>query len=186
MFLDSRLAPGYIAWVVPGFGITQVGLAATRGHRIDLDAFIERISGLFDFSEARRVGCRAGKIPTGGPVWPIGRGNVMLIGDAAGLVSPLTAGGIHTAIDLGRQAGLAICDHLLDGGVDPCRVMARQMPRFYFKRALRTAFDLNPPNWLYDGMLGSPLFAHLARTVFFHHRGLLSAQAWHDLLLGWQ
>ena len=53
-------------------------------------------------------------------------------------------------------------------------------------RALRTAFDLNPPNWLYDGMVGSPLFAHLARTVFFHHRGLLSAQAWHDLLLGWQ
>jgi flavin-dependent dehydrogenase len=171
---------------VPGCNITQVGIAAHRGHRIDLDGFVAKLGKLFDFSAARMVGCRAGKIPVGGPVRPLGREQVMLIGDAAGLVSPLTAGGIHTAIDLGRQAGLAICDHLLDGGMDPCRGMMQKLPRFHFKRLMRGAFDLNPPNWLYDAMIGSPLFAHVARTVFFHHRGLLSTQAWHDLLLGWR
>ena len=33
MFLDSHLAPGYIAWIVPGVGVTQIGLAARRPAR---------------------------------------------------------------------------------------------------------------------------------------------------------
>ena len=32
-FLDSRLAPGYLAWVVPGVGGAQVGLACRPPHR---------------------------------------------------------------------------------------------------------------------------------------------------------
>src|SRR5205807_1219955 len=44
-FLDSKLAPGYLAWAVPGVhGITQVGLACQRGQTPPLDAFIARIS----------------------------------------------------------------------------------------------------------------------------------------------
>ena len=30
VFIDTKLAPGYIAWVVPGVGITQVGLAVRK------------------------------------------------------------------------------------------------------------------------------------------------------------
>ena len=40
---------------------------------------------------------RAGLIPCGGPVWPLSAPGVILTGDAAGLVSPVTAGGIHSA-----------------------------------------------------------------------------------------
>lgn len=186
VFLDSKLAPGYIAWVVPGVGVTQVGLAARKPHPLRLEAFTEKIRGLFDFTWARCVGYRAGLIPVGGPVRPMGTDRVMLIGDAAGLVSPLTAGGIHTAIEYGRAAGLAICDYLLDGGGVPQRTLRRQLPSFAFKRVLRMACDLRPPNRLYDLMLSSAPMRALAQTIFYHHRGLLSYEAWRDLALAWR
>jgi len=181
VFLDSHLAPGYIAWVVPGLGQTQVGLAARYGRPLQLDRFIERVAGLFDFSGARIVSRRGGLIPVGGPVSPMGCDGAALVGDAAGLVSPLTAGGIHTALESGRLAGLAVCDHLLDGGEQPWRVIRRTAPTFVFKRLLRFAFDLDPPNTLYDLALRSRPLRAAARAVFFHHRGLLSWRAWRDI-----
>ena len=87
VFLDSRLAPGYIGWVVPGVGITQVGLASSRPGRPPLDAFLGRVSTLFDLTTARRVGSRGGLIPVGGRVRPFASRDVVLVGDAAGVVS---------------------------------------------------------------------------------------------------
>ena len=95
VFLDSQLAPGYIGWVVPGVGLTQVGLASRLPARPNLDRFIARVARVFDFDRARRMGTRGGLIPVGGTVRPFATRDVVLVGDAAGLVSPLTAGGIH-------------------------------------------------------------------------------------------
>jgi flavin-dependent dehydrogenase len=181
VFLDSRIAPGYIAWVVPGVGRTQVGLAATKLRRGALDAFVARVRGLFDFTRASLIGSRGGLIPVGGPVRPMGRPGVMLVGDAAGMVSPLTAGGIHTALLYGRLAGLAVTDHLLDAGRDPARVLRRAAPAFRAKRLLRAAWDLPLPDAVYDLALRSRLFRSFAQAVFFHNRGLLSWQAWADV-----
>ncbi|MBI1374851.1 MAG: FAD-dependent oxidoreductase [Phycisphaera sp.] len=182
VFLDSELAPGYIAWVVPGVDIYQVGLAVRKGREVKLEPFMEQVRKVFDFSAAECVSKRGGLIPVGGLVKPIGRDNVMLVGDAAGMVSPLTAGGIHTALDYGRLAGLAVCDHLLDNGPDPIRVMSRQLPRFGVKRLMRASIDMRPPNGLYNLMLGSRVLRSLAQVVFFH-KGMFSPAAWHD---AWQ
>jgi digeranylgeranylglycerophospholipid reductase len=171
VFLDPRLAPGYIGWLVPGVGITQVGLARSAGGRPDLEAFLARIAPLFDFTRARKVGMRGGLIPVGSVVRPFAARNVLLVGDAAGLVSPLTAGGIHTAIRSGRAAGLAIASHLLDGGPAPRVALRGEYPSFAWKRAMRAAMDLHPPPALFDAALDSPLFRSLARAVFFHRRG---------------
>jgi len=41
VFLDSELAPGYIAWIVPGINCTQIGLAKqamAAGAKINLDS----------------------------------------------------------------------------------------------------------------------------------------------------
>ena len=145
VFLDPRLAPGYIAWVVPGVGITQIGLAGSRPGRPPLEAFLDRISGCFDLSSARRVGNRAGLIPVGGTVRPFASRDVVLVGDAAGVVSPLTAGGIHTALDTGRTAGLAIANHLQDAGPSPDVALLGAYPRFTWKRGMRYAMDSAPP-----------------------------------------
>ena len=62
-FLDSRLAPGYIGWVVPGVGgVAQIGLAARWPHKPDLPAFERKLAALFDWSRARRIARRGGRI----------------------------------------------------------------------------------------------------------------------------
>ncbi len=170
VFLDPRLAPGYIAWVVPGVGVTQVGLAGRIAPRVD--AFVERVSRLFDFSRARVVGRRGGVIPVGGPVKPFARDGVVLVGDAAGLVSPLTGGGIHTALESGRAAG-----EVIGTGALPSQ------PSFFWKRMLRRAFDVRWPASLFDVAIGTPPLRALAQAVFFHHRGLFTAAAWRDMVL---
>jgi digeranylgeranylglycerophospholipid reductase len=181
VFLDSQIAPGYIAWVVPGVHHTQVGLAVHKGRKADLGAFVAKIDGLFNFSRATVAAQRGGLIPIGGPVEPLGKPGTMLIGDAAGMVSPLTAGGIHTALHLGRLAGLAITDHLMDAGRDPVQIVRAATPRFIAKRLLRASYDALPSNALYDLALNSNLFRLLAQTIFFHNRGLWSWQTWTEI-----
>jgi flavin-dependent dehydrogenase len=178
VFLDSELARGYIGWVVPGVGVTQVGLACRRPSRPDLPVFMRRLATLFDTSGLDVTGYRAGLIPVGGPLRRSSDRDVLLIGDAAGWVSPLTAGGIHCALQWGRTAGISITDHLLDGGPHPGRVLQRQLPSFRLKRGLRQLYDLGPPNRLYDLLLDRPLLRRFAQLVFFHHRGVLSRDAW--------
>jgi flavin-dependent dehydrogenase len=180
-FLDPVLAPGYMAWVVPGAGVTQVGLAARWPARPRIEPFVERLRSLYDFGRARVIGRRGGLIPAGGTVRPFGAGNVLLAGDAAGLVSPLTAGGIHTAYHYGRRAGQLIADHVLDAGPDPVDVLRGVYPSFTWKKLLRAAVERGTPGWAIDLLLASPPLRALARLVFFHHRGLFSPAAWRAL-----
>jgi digeranylgeranylglycerophospholipid reductase len=171
-FLDSVLAPGYIGWVIPGVNITQVGLACRLPGKPRLNDFVKRISTQFDFARARVLGRRGGLIPVGGRVdrWCTDR--VLLTGDAAGIVSPLTAGGIHTALESGWRAAHAVADFLRDNGPHPGVALEPHYPRFRLKRWLRRAFDLNPPNALYNLLLGSSPFRALAAEIYFHRRAL--------------
>ncbi len=185
VFIDPALAPGYIAWVVPGVPYTQVGLAARHGTRLQFNAFLQRVSGMFDFDRARQVERRGGYIPVNGPLRRIGDRRCLLIGDAAGLVSPLTAGGIHTAVHFGRYAGVAICDYLMDDGPAPVRALVPRLPRYRLKKLFRVAYDMDMPNGVYDRVIGSRLVRAAAQAVFFHNRGLLSWVTWRDIARRW-
>jgi flavin-dependent dehydrogenase len=177
------LAPGYIAWLVPGVGgVAQLGLACRAPHRPDLSALRRKLAGLFDFGAARIVGWRGGLIPVGGRVRPHGAPGVLLVGDAAGIVSPLTAGGIHTALDSGWRAAHAIADFLGDGGVDPATAVAEAYPDFVWKRWLRRLIDLPVPAALFDLLLATPPLRLLAQSIYFHHRGLLSPRLWQEVV----
>jgi len=182
-FLDSRLMPGYIGWAFIGVGgVAQIGLACRQPARPDLDGFMARLGRLFDLGNARVIGRRGGLIPVGGRVAPFGGERTLLIGDAAGLVSPVTAGGIHTALESGWRAGHAIADHLFEGAQAPHHVLAATYPRFLWKRRMRQLFDLGPPNWLLDAGLSTPPLRALAQSIYFHRRGLLSPRVWSELL----
>ncbi|MEZ5775191.1 MAG: NAD(P)/FAD-dependent oxidoreductase [Hyphomicrobiaceae bacterium] len=170
-FIDSHLAPGYLAWVAPGPTVTQVGLATNGSVRPDLAAFHRRTAHLFGHDRARIVERRAGRIPAGGLVSPIGAPGVLLIGDAAGMVSPMTGGGIRLAFHYGRRAGQLVADHLQDLGPPPERVLAGELPRFAVKRLMRWALDLRPPNAALDLLIGTAPMRALARRVYFHRRG---------------
>jgi flavin-dependent dehydrogenase len=103
-------------------------------------------------------------------VSPFAAQGVLLIGDAAGHVSPLTGGGIRLAFRYGRRAAQLIADHLLRQGPPPEQVLAREMPSFRKKLALRAVMDLGPPNWFYDILIGTAPMRWFARQVYFHRR----------------
>lgn len=167
-FIDSQYAPGYIGWVVPGVAATQVGLAVHRHRRADMQGFIGRIDSLFGLSGKRVVERRGGVIPIGGLLRRFHADRVLLIGDAAGMVSPLTAGGIHNAYRLGRLSADAIADHLADGGAHPGTVVRRAYPNHLWKRAARWSFDHLPVvGALEAGLLTRNLFRKFAEAIFF-------------------
>jgi digeranylgeranylglycerophospholipid reductase len=181
-FVDSRLAPGYLGWVVPGVNMTQVGLAVSDGpfgapRKPDFDAFLKRIDPRFALWNCEVKAKRSGPIPCGGLVSPIASRRVLLTGDAAGLVSPLTAGGIRLAFQYGRRAGAAISEYLQDGGADPGALMALEYPKFALKKCMRRAFAAAPPNALINAALFTPPMRALARRIYFQKRGRLAANS---------
>jgi digeranylgeranylglycerophospholipid reductase len=170
-FADNDIAPGYIGWVVPGAGVTQIGVAATGGRKPDLAALVERAKKIWSVTELPIVERRSGVIPSGGPVSQVGRGRVMLVGDAAGLVSPVTGGGIHTALHFGRRAAQLVSDYLLDRGPRPLSVFEREIPRYRLKRLLRRAFDTAPSNAFINAAFMTAPMRTLAQRLYFHRRG---------------
>ena len=175
-FIDNTLAPGYLGWVVPGAGMTQVGLAVSNNpfggkRKPDYDAFYNRIDPLFGLSKLDVHHRRSGPIPCGGLVSPLSSRRVLLTGDAAGLVSPLTAGGIRLAFQYGRRAGQAISEYLSDNGADPGVVMAREYPKFTLKTWMRRAWSVAPPNALLNIGLFTPPMRALAQWIYFQKRG---------------
>jgi flavin-dependent dehydrogenase len=171
-FLDAKRARGYLGWAFAGVDVVQVGLASSRAAHApppDLDDFLRTIAPRIGLVGGTVVAKRAGLIPVGGPVAPRAADRVLLVGDAAGLVSPLTAGGIHTALDSGWRAGRAIASAL---GRDPGGplVVDPPVPRFTAKRWMRRAYDVVQDDRLFDLAVRSASFASLARRVFFHAR----------------
>jgi flavin-dependent dehydrogenase len=107
--LDPSLAPGYLAWVVNDGEHAHVGVAgyADRypdGLRRAMERFSASAPGLTGVERPGTVEHRAGPIPVGGLLRRISCPEGLLVGDAAGAVSPLTAGGLDPCL---RQSELA-------------------------------------------------------------------------------
>ncbi len=168
-FFDPKRAPGYIGWVVPGVRATQVGLAAHRDARADMRGFVASVDPIFGLSDRRVLERRGGLIPVGGLLRNFYGDRVVLVGDAAGMVSPLTAGGIHKAYRFGRVAADAVADHLEQDGPHPGRVIRRAYPRLALKQLARWSYDRLPvARALETGILTQKVFRRLAERVFFH------------------
>jgi digeranylgeranylglycerophospholipid reductase len=172
-FVDRHLAPGYIGWAAQNPTGVQFGLAfrhrQDRRGVPDIDRLLRRTGPLLGLDpDARPDATRAGLIPCGGPVAPLSAPGVILTGDAAGIVSPLTAGGIHSAWMHGDAVGRAIAAHLLHGAPAPERVAERAAPRFLAKRLMRAAFDRLQMDWPFNLLIGTPPLRRLAEEVYFH------------------
>jgi digeranylgeranylglycerophospholipid reductase len=176
-FIDRRLAPGYIAWLVAAPGGAQVGLArrvqrARRQTAVEaMGAFLDKIAPILDLRGAQPTSVRAGLIPCGGIVSPVAGRRVLLTGDAAGMVSPVTAGGIHNALKHGLAAGHAISDYLSGKREDPSTWFVDTYPRFRVKRLLRVLFDTFQSDFLFNLLLHTRAVRAAASVVYFHHKG---------------
>jgi digeranylgeranylglycerophospholipid reductase len=177
-FVDRHLAPGYIGWALAGVDSVQAGLA----RRLDgpgvfrpneaMDAFLAKIAPMIELRDLTPSGVRAGIIPCGGVVTPVAVSRALLVGDAAGIVSPVTAGGIHTALKHGFAAGNAVADFLHGRAEDPSGWFVRSYPRFRGKRLLRFLFDHFQSDLAFNWLLTTWPMRFAASVVYFHHKGV--------------
>ena len=116
-YVGQDVAPLGYAWVFPKNDETaNVGLGV-RGAPAKpyLDRFISNHPETF--RNASIVEVQAAPVPVGGQIKKVAQEGVMVCGDAAGQVIPLTGGGIHTSIAAGKIAG-----ELAGKAVDKARV----------------------------------------------------------------
>ncbi len=104
VFVGRDVAPGFFAWTVPAEeGRLRVGLGVTPPH--EPGAFLDRLIAA-RFPKGRIVSRGAGWIPLS-PNAPPAAPGVLLVGDAAGHVKPLSGGGLYLGAVCGRIAGEA-------------------------------------------------------------------------------
>ncbi len=161
LFFGRRRAPGYLAWAIPAPQGYLIGLA---GHRRggwsparSLEQFVEQLRPRLGLQ--RMISRRGAVIPCAGPRPVLVRGRVMLVGDAAGLVSPLTAGGIHYVLQHARRASYLVTTFLETGDH---RVFRHPLPpelrrRLTMKRWVRRIYEWISADWLLNlGMVVVP------------------------------
>ena len=93
LYIGSEYAPGFFAWVIPFGDVTRVGLCSTFNDLPPAEYLknLLRKTGLQDKSVLEK---HSGKIPLGGRRRTYGD-HVLLIGDAAGHVKPISGGGLQ-------------------------------------------------------------------------------------------
>jgi flavin-dependent dehydrogenase len=174
-FLDPKLAPGYIAWIAHDGEETHLGVGGYPSLFDPVPAlqeFRSRVEGIIDLRNATQVETRAGLIPVGGVLRNIANSTGMLIGDAAGAVSPLTAGGLDPCMRLSAFAATVVSDYLSTGDIEALQAYSGELFRSRFASRLwarRIASGVRQPQLieLACTVLRLPLFSRLASHVFF-------------------
>lgn len=108
VYLDSRLAPGFFAWLIPLDKYrARVGLAAPSALYARLRLLEKLDPGGVGLSGSRRLVTYGGLVVTGGPVARPYASRVLVVGDAAGQVKPTTGGGVSVLSISARLAAAA-------------------------------------------------------------------------------
>ncbi|HEX9984865.1 MAG TPA: NAD(P)/FAD-dependent oxidoreductase [Thermoanaerobaculia bacterium] len=169
-WLDPRLAPGYIGWVATDGEEAHVGVAGYR-ERFDPLTALSALRARVPFTLGKTIERRGGLIPVGGILRRLANKRALLVGDAAGAVSPLTAGGLDAALRLSTFAADVLVAHL--GGNREAlpqytgdRFRARFLTRRWMRHALR-AFENPLAMELACAFLRTPPMRAFAEHVFF-------------------
>lgn len=116
--LDFGSVPHGYGWIFPKGNLVSMGICALFPSKgMKLRSRFERFAGCVDYIRGRRVerACFH-PLPTfSGNDVPISGGRVLLVGDAANLINPMTGEGIYYAIRSGKMAGEAIVKAITEG-----------------------------------------------------------------------
>lgn len=107
-FYFGSVAPGGYAWIFPkGYDTANVGIdvSSVKAEKSALEYLNDFVAGNSQTKDGEIVEINAGGNPLCGVFDEIISDNLMLVGDAAGCVSPITGGGIDTALESGMIAG---------------------------------------------------------------------------------
>lgn len=124
LHFGERIAPHGYAWVFPkGVGVANVGLGIVALHgqgrpaRDWLDAYVAK-----RFPQGAIVAGTVGGVIVATTAKRIVTEGLMLVGDAAHQVNPLSGGGIVTAMKAGRIAGRVAAHAIRDGDTSAARL----------------------------------------------------------------
>jgi flavin-dependent dehydrogenase len=169
------VAPGYIAWIAYDGEETHIGVGGYQSQFDPLSAlatFQGSVKDIIDLRRAMQVERRGGRIPVGGVLRNIANTQGLLIGDAAGAVSPLTAGGLDPCMRLSTFAANVVVDYLGSGNPDALTAYSGELFRSRFASRLwarRIAACLRQPALAEAtcAALRLPVIKRLAHHVFF-------------------
>ena len=148
VFVGEDVAPGWFGWMIPtGDGFARVGIGAGVSSGLSPKRLLQQLFDRFpqEFQDTRVVALTGGTIPLYHPITPYGE-RVMLVGDAARHVKPVSGGGIRTAllgaVECAQTAVEALnagdfSAHFLQHYADRCkRVMGEEFEQAYHLRNL--------------------------------------------------
>jgi digeranylgeranylglycerophospholipid reductase len=153
LHFGDMIAPGGYAWVFPkGVGVANVGLGMValksdgRPAREWLHAYLDRY-----FPTGTRTGYTVGGVIVHTTVKRTVADALILCGDAAHMINPLSGGGIVTGMKAGRLAGRTAASALADGDTSASRLqryhnewmalMGDDHERFYRIKEALNKFD---------------------------------------------
>jgi digeranylgeranylglycerophospholipid reductase len=123
MYMGTELAPGGYGWIIPkGNNSANVGIGIRTSYskRNDGRTYLKFFLDACPLSRSKLHGGKSGPmiadvLPIDGPLPTTYVGQVIAVGDAAGMVMPTNGGGIATAMISGQIAGQISADHIQKG-----------------------------------------------------------------------
>ena len=111
--IDFDAASWGYGWRFPKAGSTTIGVGGLQAPNPDMKAQLAKYRAALDDDASCPV--KGHFLPFGDFKRMPGRGRVLLVGDAAGLVDPITGEGIAHALQSGAAAGIAAANAIADG-----------------------------------------------------------------------
>src|SRR5256714_5523351 len=117
MVLEVACVPGGYGWIFPKGDHVNVGVGGWESEGPRLREHLERACVEYGLPSSQLAGLRGYRLPMRRPADAVSDGRVLLVGDAAGLVDPLSGDGIYEALVSGRIASeSALADDLAGYG----------------------------------------------------------------------
>ena len=110
--LDMGTIPGGYGWLFPKGDHVNIGVGGWKYAGPTLRDELSALCAFLDLDVAKLTNLRGYNLPLRDAGAPIASRNALLVGDAAGLVDPLSGEGIHAAFVSGRLASEAVQRYL--------------------------------------------------------------------------
>tara|TARA_Y100001970_G_C14184277_1_gene831601 strand:+ start:63 stop:662 length:600 start_codon:yes stop_codon:yes gene_type:complete len=178
MYVGSNHAPGGYLWIFPkGNNSANIGIGISGKHsknnsaKVLLDNFMER-----EYPNVKILNTTCGGVPCGRPMRNPVLDGLMLIGDAAHQINPMTGGGILSGMTAGWIAGQVAAEAIIKSDYSMCMLnnysnrmwkeFGKNYLRFY---KIRSAIDnLTDEDFelIADKVLSIPLNKRKLSSVF--------------------
>lgn len=111
---DVNFVPDGYAWSFPKKNHLSIGVASTKRGKIDLHGYYKEYLKALGIEKINKESSHGAQIPITPRTDGFFKNNVLLVGDAAGFVDPISAEGISNAIFSGILAAESIIEGKLD------------------------------------------------------------------------